>query len=135
MAQDAAEAKAFYEDKLGISQREIEGGSVEWDSVVQKVIQLQETGEHRIAIHGQNLDALVVAHRILRKENFLVALFNNQILDLRVPLPWPLSSSGRSAQHYLSKSLEVSLEDSLICFFLYFAFLFMCHSSHLFSST
>jgi len=108
-AQDALEAKAFYENKLGISQRELEGGGVEWDFVVQKIITLQNTGEHRIAIHGQTLDALVVSHRILRKENFMVSFFNNGLLDLRVPLPWPLSSSGWSRQHYLSKSLEVSL--------------------------
>jgi autophagy-related protein 9 len=33
------------------------------------------------------LDAHDIANRILRQENYLIALFNKDVLDLRVPLP------------------------------------------------
>lgn len=33
------------------------------------------------------LDAHDVANRIMRQENYLIALFNKELLDLRVPLP------------------------------------------------
>lgn len=86
--QDAWNAKWVYEERLGISARKLLGGAVDWDKdVVSKLISLQQSGEYRIAIHnnGQGLNALVIANRILRKENFLVALFNRGLLDLRPP--------------------------------------------------
>jgi autophagy-related protein 9 len=96
---DALEAKHFFEEKLGISEMKLEGGAVDWDrDVVEKIVSLQMSGEHRVAIHGQDLDALVVAQRILRKENFMVAFFNRRMLDLTVP--------GLTGM-YFCKSLEV----------------------------
>jgi preprotein translocase subunit SecG len=83
---EALQAKYVFEDRLGINARKLQGGAVDWDrDVVTKLLELQQSGEYRIAIHGQDLDALVVAQRILRKEAFLVALFNRQLLDLSVP--------------------------------------------------
>lgn len=100
MVKDAWESKHFFEQVLGISARKLEGGAVEWDrDVVAKMLELQQSGEYRIAISGQgDLDALVVAQRILRKENYLVAFFNCPMLDLTVPC---LNST------YFCKSLEV----------------------------
>jgi len=107
---DGLHARLFYENKLGISTRKLEGGAVEWDDIVQKVIHLQESGEYRIAIHGEELDALGVAQRILRKENFMVAFVNRNMLDLRLPLPWPLrSEQGYTKDNYLCTSMEWSL--------------------------
>jgi hypothetical protein len=84
---EALQAKWVFEERLGISAHRLQGGAVEWDrDVVEKLIALQDSGEYRIAIHGKDIDALVVANRILRKENFLVALFNRGLLDLSVPL-------------------------------------------------
>lgn len=97
---DALQAKAFFENKLGISARKLEGGAVEWDEIVQKIIKLQETGEYRVAIHGQEINALTVAEIIMRKENFMVAFFNRSMLDLT--LPWPLNTG----KEFFSKSLE-----------------------------
>jgi autophagy-related protein 9 len=34
------------------------------------------------------LDAHDIANRIMRQENYLIALFNKELLDLRVPLPY-----------------------------------------------
>lgn len=98
--QEAMQSKYVFEDRLGISSRRLEGGAVDWDrDIVTKLLELQQSGEYRIAIHGQDLDALVIAQRIMRKENFLVALKNRQLLDLNVP--W-------LGQAFFSASLEVS---------------------------
>ena len=98
--QDALKTKRFFEDRLGISDQQLEGGAVDWDrDVVSKLIELETNGDYQIAIHGQGtLDALVIAQRILRKENFLIAFFNRDLLDLQVPF-LPL-------QNVFCKSLE-----------------------------
>jgi autophagy-related protein 9 len=85
--QDSLVMKSIFENRLGISQQRLEGGAVDWDrDVVSKLISLQESGEYQILIHGQaNLDALYIAQRILRKDNFMVAFFNRGMLDLQVP--------------------------------------------------
>jgi len=104
---DAFEAKAFFEDKLGIGARKLEGGAVEWDEIVQKIMRLQETGEYRVAIHGQEINALTVAQIIMRKENFMVAFINRSMLDLT--LPWPLDNGFLRGKEYFSKTLEWSM--------------------------
>jgi Autophagy protein ATG9 len=125
--QNAINTKWVYEERLGISARKLMGGAVDWDrDVVQKLMQLQESGEYRIVIPqsttatslnadahrrpGQHqLDALMIANRILRKENFMIALFNRNILDLSVP--WNLfswSSHAAQAPTFFCSSLEVS---------------------------
>jgi autophagy-related protein 9 len=38
------------------------------------------------------LDAHDIANRIMRQENYLIALFNKDLLDLRLPLPRPLKT-------------------------------------------
>lgn len=84
---DALQAKWVFEERLGIPAHRLEGGAVEWNKdVVEKLMELQASGEYRVAIHGGDIDALIVANRIMRKENFLVALFNRGLLDLSVPL-------------------------------------------------
>ena len=102
---DAFRAKFYFENRLGISARNLEGGAVEWDEIVSKISALQESGEHRIAIHGQEINALTIAQRIMRKENFLVALFNMGALDLSVPLPLARFANKK----FFSKSLEWSI--------------------------
>jgi hypothetical protein len=88
--QSAYHAKHIFEDYLGISARKLEGGAVEWDrDVVHKLATLQATQEYRIAINGQDLHALTVANRILRKDNFMVAMVNQGVLDLTVPYIMP----------------------------------------------
>jgi len=102
--QQAMNAKWVYEERLGISARKLLGGAVDWDrDVVSKLVALQQSGEYRVAIHnsGQDLDALVIANRILRKENFMVALFNRGLLDLTIPCASFFSDS------FFCSSLEV----------------------------
>jgi len=85
---DALEAKYIYEDKLGISSRKLEGGVIEWHEIIHKILMLQQSGEYRIAIHSTDIkDELIIAQRILRRENFMIAFFNRGLLDLTIPLP------------------------------------------------
>ena len=103
--QDAWQAKWVFEERLGISARRLQGGAVDWDrDVVSKLVHLQQSGEYRVAIHGSPLDALVIANRIMRKENFLVALFNQpSLLDLSAPIPVfgnQLFCSSLEVRHY-----------------------------------
>jgi len=103
--QQARASKLFMEEQLGIGEQKLQSGAVDWDvHVVSKIQQLQTSGQYRIAIHGQaddTLDALLVAQRILRKENFMVALFNNPTL-----FDWSLPFC--SGFVFFSRTLEVS---------------------------
>jgi autophagy-related protein 9 len=118
---DGYEAKYIFEDKLGISARKLEGGAVEWNDIVQKILTLQKSGEYRVAIHEKDIkDELMIAQRILRRENFMIAFFNANMLDLTIPLPWPLGVAGRSTTRFYSKSLEVSCVFSDFLFFIDF---------------
>lgn len=104
-AKDALEAKFVFEDKLGISSQKLEGGAVEWHEIVRKLGDLQNSGDYRIAINGQNIeDELIVAQRIMRRENFMISFFNKDLLDLSVPIPW--MQSGKSKTKFYSKTIE-----------------------------
>lgn len=97
---DAIEAKYFFEEKLGISSQKLEGGAIDWDKdVVSKLLELQTSRSYRFAIHDGNLDALIISQRIMRKENFMTAFFNRNLLDLSVPF---------LKKRFFCKSLEVS---------------------------
>lgn len=53
-----------------------------WDTVVSKLVEVQESGEYRLALTP--LDPLVIAQRIMRKENFLIAFWNQNLIDTRI---------------------------------------------------
>ena len=54
---------------------------IPWDTVVQRVVELQRTV--RLCIVKDQLTAHDIANRILRKENFMVALINHGLLPLQ----------------------------------------------------
>eukprot|EP00586_Coscinodiscus_wailesii_P021777 CAMPEP_0172520516 /NCGR_PEP_ID=MMETSP1066-20121228/292051_1 /TAXON_ID=671091 /ORGANISM="Coscinodiscus wailesii, Strain CCMP2513" /LENGTH=1056 /DNA_ID=CAMNT_0013303295 /DNA_START=550 /DNA_END=3720 /DNA_ORIENTATION=+ len=104
---DAWHTKSIYEDKIGITPAALEGGAVEWDEIVSKLISKQNSGEYRVCIdgYGGGLDALVIAMRIMRQENFVVGLLNLNLVDVSVPF---LPATMRKVP-FLSQSLEWSL--------------------------
>jgi hypothetical protein len=61
--------------------------TMEWHEVVQRLLEKQGSGEYRVSIN-RHLTAHDIASRIMRRENFLIALFNMGILDLRLRLPF-----------------------------------------------
>lgn len=63
------------------------------------------------------LDAHDIANRIMRQENYLIALFNKELLDLRVPLPDALARfrAGEEGKgRLLTRALEWNLRFCLM---------------------
>ncbi|RDB21088.1 Autophagy-related protein 9 [Hypsizygus marmoreus] len=85
----------FYTHLLKIPDADIQ--TISWPEIVRRIGSIRE--ENPItAISSKSarktndtttakLDAHDIANRILRQENYLIALFNKELLDLRVPLP------------------------------------------------
>ena len=123
--QDALDAKDFYENKLGISKRRLGLGDVEWDDIVKKIVELQTSGKYRIAIAAPSaslekevVTALNIAQRVLRKENWMVALFNqgSNLLDLRVPWISTYYAGKSTSGAYMSTVLEWSIHVCVLGF-------------------
>jgi len=88
----------MYNDTLGISTRDIQ--TIRWDNVVNRFIAVQKKN----GIHQSTLTAHHIASRILRKENYMIALINRDILDLSLPVP------GFQERIMLTKGLEFNLD-------------------------
>ncbi|XP_006972223.1 autophagy-related protein 9A [Peromyscus maniculatus bairdii] len=56
-----------------------------WQEVQARIVQTQK--EHQICIHKRELTELDIYHRILRFQNYMVALVNKSLLPLRFRLP------------------------------------------------
>ena len=79
----AGRMHAFYTDVLRISARELT--TVHWSVVVEKLGEAARDRRFLVASADQT-SPLSVANRIMRKENFLVAFFNEErLLDIKVP--------------------------------------------------
>ncbi|SPO29656.1 related to ATG9 - integral membrane protein required for Cvt and autophagy transport [Ustilago trichophora] len=115
----------FYEHLLGIPDADVQ--SIPWHEVVNRISALREqhpntslssadeielgdrTSSSLRPSQQQRLDAHDVANRILRQENYLIALFNENILDLSVP-------GLRNRSPALTRSLEWNLNFCLLGF-------------------
>jgi autophagy-related protein 9 len=97
---DAVEMEQFYRVKMGILTSEL--NTMQWDDVLQRFIRLHDQGIYRVALKDRITEYDVVA-RIMRKDNYLVALINQSLLNLKVP--WWLSPFV-SEKLFLTKSLE-----------------------------
>lgn len=88
----------FYQFLLGISDADIQ--TISWQDVVSRLMTLRDANpstakaipaRHRKFIGSQSkqrMDAHDIANRLMRKENYLIALFNKDILDLTLPIPF-----------------------------------------------
>lgn len=72
----------FYTDLLGIPEHVL--ATCDFAEITSRIVALQ--AEHPISI--DRLDAHDVANRLMRRQNYLIALFNKDILAF--DLPWPL---------------------------------------------
>ena len=59
----------------------------------------------------QRMDAHDIANRLMRRENYLIALFNKEVLDLTIPLPLLRSRGGM-----LTRTLEWNLSQCILDF-------------------
>ncbi|KAI9816594.1 MAG: autophagy protein atg9 [Pycnora praestabilis] len=88
----------FYHHLLDISDTDIQ--TISWQEVVARLMLLRDSNpvtadgiaaKHRRFIGSQSkqrMDAHDIANRLMRKENYLIALFNKDILDLTLPIPF-----------------------------------------------
>ncbi|KAG8217628.1 APG9-domain-containing protein [Butyriboletus roseoflavus] len=71
--------------------------TISWPEVVRRISTIREdnpitaissaANNHAATPATASLDAHDIANRIMRQENYLIALFNKELLDLHVPLP------------------------------------------------
>lgn len=101
--------------------------TISWSEVIRRIGAIREenplTAISSKARHTNNdttnakLDAHDVANRIMRQENYLIALFNKDLLDLRVPLPPALKrfiTNEDGKGRMLTRALEWNLRFCLM---------------------
>ncbi|KAI9658736.1 MAG: autophagy protein atg9 [Bathelium mastoideum] len=88
----------FYHHLLGIPDGEIQ--TVSWQYIVQRLMALRDNNPitapnlapHTRKLLGnhskQRMDAHDIANRLMRRENYLIALFNKAIFDFSLPIPF-----------------------------------------------
>ena len=97
--------------------------TISWPEVARRIGAIREDNP-LTAISSQNhtshsitakLDAHDIANRIMRQENYLIALFNKDLLDLRVPLPAIVKQLMATDDQHV-ETLSTALEHNLrIC--------------------
>ncbi|KAJ2852822.1 autophagy protein atg9, partial [Coemansia erecta] len=104
------EMRAFFVEVLGVSSADI--ATVAWHEVVGRMVRLRtaEIREYRNLTKSRILEYRLTAdgiiNRVMRRENYMIALFNRDLLDTRIPL------LGR--QQMLTKALEWNLSFCLL---------------------
>lgn len=85
--------------------------TVSWQEVVNRIIKIRDNNPttshqlHHLTVDHpqQRLNAHDIANRIMRQENYLIALFNKDLLNLSIPFPFLRN------RHILTKTLEWNL--------------------------
>ncbi|EKM55276.1 uncharacterized protein PHACADRAFT_95774 [Phanerochaete carnosa HHB-10118-sp] len=114
---------SFYTYLLRIPDADIQ--TISWPEVVRRIGAIREENPlTAISSAGTasvtaKLDAHDIANRIMRQENYLIALFNKELLDLRIPLPpllrrWVGEEEGKGRM--LTRVLEWNLRFCLMEF-------------------
>jgi autophagy-related protein 9 len=93
----------FYRDQLGIPIREMQ--TMEWCTVVSRLVRLQH--RTKMQVNGP-LTALTIAMRIMRKDNYLVAMINQGVLPVGSP-DWTGTLQGTGQDWWMGKALEYNL--------------------------
>lgn len=89
--------KNFYFHLLDISDAEMQ--TISWQQVVKRLMLLRDqnpttstSARHTERLLGtqskQRMDPHDIANRIMRKENYLIAMINKNVLDLNLPIPF-----------------------------------------------
>ncbi|SCV74760.1 BQ2448_7789 [Microbotryum intermedium] len=124
------EMHEFFTELLEIPENDIQ--AIPWHAIVSRLSALRATHPAALSSHSSianenrgggagRLDAHDVANRIMREENYLIALFNKDVLDLSIPLPSFLDRflSGRTPKwgaSMLTQTLEWNLSFCLVGF-------------------
>ncbi|EDO15260.1 hypothetical protein Kpol_461p14 [Vanderwaltozyma polyspora DSM 70294] len=109
--QNLTDMHNFYNYLLGISDNELQ--TIPWQNIIQQLMYLKDQNAltaNVVEVKAKNkIDPLVVANRIMRKDNYLIALYNENILDLSLPIPFYKES-------ILTKTLEWNINLCIIGF-------------------
>ncbi|GAA6024138.1 hypothetical protein JCM8202_004269 [Rhodotorula sphaerocarpa] len=87
------EMHEFYTELLEVPESDIQ--TIPWHAIVTRLSALRASHPSALAartgsaagVPVERLDAHDVANRIMREENYLIALFNKDLLDISLPLP------------------------------------------------
>ena len=100
--------KRFFESELQISDFEL--STIRWQTVIDKMKQYQD--ESGFYLGKDEINAHNLANRILKKENYMIAMINNDLFDFKIPFIkkwWDVP--------FLTKSMEWNLQYGIINFF------------------
>ncbi|CCH44577.1 Autophagy-related protein [Wickerhamomyces ciferrii] len=126
----------FYKYLLDISDKDLQ--TISWQVVVSRLMLLKDQNAVTSNVSDKKsksrIDAHDIANRIMRKENYFIALYNKEILDLTLPIPgyrknlltrtleWNLNlcisgfvfnESGQIRQSFLKEAKRKELADEL----------------------
>ncbi|KAL0571181.1 autophagy protein atg9, partial [Marasmius crinis-equi] len=110
----------FYTHLLKVPDADIQ--TISWPEVVRRIGAIREENPNTAISSLKNnsmtakLDAHDIANRIMRQENYLIALFNKDVLDLRVPVPQALKRfvKEQGKGDLLTRALEWNLRFCLM---------------------
>ncbi|KAF9264131.1 APG9-domain-containing protein [Marasmius fiardii PR-910] len=110
----------FYTHLLKVPDADIQ--TISWPEVVRRIGAIREENPNTAISSNRNnsmtakLDAHDIANRIMRQENYLIALFNKDVLDLRAPVPQILKRfvKEQGKGNMLTRALEWNLRFCLM---------------------
>ncbi|KIX00736.1 uncharacterized protein Z518_09801 [Rhinocladiella mackenziei CBS 650.93] len=87
----------FYHYLLGIPEEEIQ--SISWQEIVSRLMALRDSnptitsrskksGAYIRSQNKQRMDAHDIANRLMRRQNYMIAMINKDILDFTLPIPF-----------------------------------------------
>ncbi|KAI9253926.1 autophagy protein Apg9-domain-containing protein [Phascolomyces articulosus] len=79
------EMHEFYYHLLEIPDEDIQ--TVAWQTVLERITKIHEDNPTTASTSPYRVDEHAVTSRIMRQENYLIALFNKRKLDITIPLP------------------------------------------------
>ncbi|KAJ1926508.1 autophagy protein atg9, partial [Linderina pennispora] len=106
------EIRAFFTEALDVSPADI--NTVAWHEIVSRMVKLRdaEISQYKdmtkSRVLNYRLTADNIVNRIMRRENYMIALFNKDVLDLRIP--------GLGQTPVLTKALEWNLSFCLMSY-------------------
>jgi autophagy-related protein 9 len=79
---DNKKIKEMFYYELKITDEEIRG--MKWNDILKELVNIHNSGDKRIFNSGYKISPYMINHSILRIENYIVGLFNNNILKLKI---------------------------------------------------
>ncbi|KAI8142775.1 autophagy protein Apg9-domain-containing protein [Fennellomyces sp. T-0311] len=76
----------FYHHLLEIPDEDIQ--TVSWQTVLESITKIHESNPNTASTSPHRVDEHAVTSRIMRQENYLIALFNKRTLNITIPLPY-----------------------------------------------